>query len=97
LGASYSSQVGPGIIHSMFDPATITKCVTNVFSSLWLQKAVVLILLQRLLSGIKYTKGIIKVYWAILGVSYTTVQIATFTDCKPFKLWWQVVPDPGKF
>ncbi|KAM0525442.1 hypothetical protein ACHAPE_000147 [Trichoderma viride] len=28
-------------------------------------------------------------------MTYATVQILTFVECKPFHLYWQVVPDPG--
>ncbi|EPE33953.1 hypothetical protein GLAREA_06966 [Glarea lozoyensis ATCC 20868] len=62
---------------------------------LWLQKAVIMILYQRLLAGFRYTNIIIRLYWVILGVSYLVIQIVTFTDCHPLKLYWQVVPDPG--
>ncbi|KAF4634785.1 hypothetical protein G7Y89_g3313 [Cudoniella acicularis] len=62
---------------------------------LWLQKSVVLVLYQRILSGVHHHKIIMKIYWAILGVTYIIVQIAVFTDCRPIYLYWQVVPDPG--
>jgi hypothetical protein len=51
--------------------------------------------LRRLLQGLK-TAPIVGVYWAVLGVTFTVSFIATFIECHPFKLYWQVVPNPGK-
>lgn len=50
--------------------------------------------LQRLLKGLKSEK-VTRFYWATLGVTFLIAFIVTFTDCHPFKLYWQVVPDPG--
>lgn len=36
-----------------------------------------------------------KIYWAILFVTYVVAQVVNFTDCRPLQLYWQVVPDPG--
>lgn len=36
------------------------------------------------------------IYWAILGVTFLGAIISCFTECHPFQLYWQVVPDPGK-
>jgi hypothetical protein len=94
---SYFSLAEPGITHSKSNYTIITKYSANSTSSLWLQKAVVMILYQRILSGFKYANIIMKVYWVILGASYIVIQVVTFTDCRPLKLYWQVVPDPGKF
>jgi hypothetical protein len=35
-------------------------------------------------------------YWAILGVTFLGSIVSCFTECQPFQLYWQVVPDPGK-
>jgi hypothetical protein len=50
--------------------------------------------LQRLLQGLGSAKAT-RFYWATLGVTFIPALIVTFTDCHPFKLYWQVVPNPG--
>ncbi|RDL33193.1 uncharacterized protein BP5553_08632 [Venustampulla echinocandica] len=60
----------------------------------WLQKCVIMCVLQHLLNGILFER-VLKFYWATLGVTFLVVFIVTFTECHPFKLYYQVVPDPG--
>jgi hypothetical protein len=31
-----------------------------------------------------------------LGVTFFVAFVVTFVECHPFRLYWQVVPDPGK-
>ncbi|OBT71216.1 hypothetical protein VF21_09879 [Pseudogymnoascus sp. 05NY08] len=67
----------------------------TIFSlSSWLQKCVVMCILQRLLKGVA-SKWITKFYWITLAVTFVAALVVTFTECDPFKLYWQVVPDPG--
>ncbi|RDL35993.1 uncharacterized protein BP5553_06605 [Venustampulla echinocandica] len=60
----------------------------------WLQKCVVMCVLQRLLRGLKSDK-IVKFYWATLAVTFIVAFIVTFTECRPFGRYWQVTPYPG--
>lgn len=55
-----------------------------------------MILYQRILFVHKRTGIIINAYWGILGATYIVIQVVTFTDCHPLRLYWQVMPDPGK-
>lgn len=63
--------------------------------SLWLQKLVLLDLYRRLLLDLSYEKYIIRGYMLVFFATYVAVQVITFTECRPFRLYWQVVPDPG--
>lgn len=54
-----------------------------------------MILYQRILSVNKRTGIIINLYWGVLGATYIVIQVVTFTDCRPLRLYWQVMPDPG--
>ncbi|KAM0466362.1 hypothetical protein ACHAPV_001321 [Trichoderma viride] len=91
--------------HHHFTPTEIYQreigsklTITNrVFynSYLWLQKLVLLDLYRRLIQDLPYEKWLIRAYLAFFFVTYATVQILTFVECKPFHLYWQVVPDPG--
>ncbi|OOO08004.1 hypothetical protein OAory_01045040 [Aspergillus oryzae] len=71
----------------------VNRLVYNVY--LWLQKAVVLLLCQRILAGLPWPERIIRACWALLVASFAAVQITTFVDCRPLHLYWQVMPDPG--
>jgi hypothetical protein len=66
-----------------------------VFCSTWLQKCVVMCILQRLLQGLR-SELVVRFYWATLSVTFIVSFIVTFVECHPFKLYWQVVPNPGK-
>ena len=50
--------------------------------------------LQRLLTGLK-SQAVTNFYWATLAVTFIAAFTVTFTECHPFNLYWQVVPDPG--
>lgn len=65
--------------------------------SIWLQKCVVMILYKRMLAGLHWADMVMKIYWAVLGASYIVIQVVTFTDCKPVHLYWQLIPNPGKY
>jgi hypothetical protein len=51
--------------------------------------------LQRVLQGLK-SAHIVRVYWTTLGVTFIVAFVVTFVECHPFRLYWQVVPNPGK-
>lgn len=42
-----------------------------------------------------YEKWLIRTYLLVFFATYTIVQVFTFSECKPFHLYWQVLPDPG--
>ncbi|UKZ76318.1 hypothetical protein TrVFT333_004020 [Trichoderma virens FT-333] len=64
-------------------------------SYLWLQKLVLLDLCRRLIRDLPFEKWLLRSYLFIFFVTYTIVQVFTFSECKPFHLYWQVLPDPG--
>ncbi|KAF7593187.1 hypothetical protein BBP40_011817 [Aspergillus hancockii] len=82
----YHRQVGSRI-------TMVNRLTYNVY--LWLQKAIVLLLCQRILSGLPWPERIIKACWGFLFLSFAAVQITTFVDCSPLRLYWQVLPDPA--
>ncbi|KAH8692300.1 hypothetical protein BGW36DRAFT_419578 [Talaromyces proteolyticus] len=69
------------------------RVVYNTY--LWIQKSVVLLLCQRILTGLPTPERIITGYWGVLFASMVAVQVTTWTDCSPVHLYWQVLPDPG--
>lgn len=64
--------------------------------SLWIQKAVVLLFYRRIFSVLPAAARIIAIYWIVLCATYLAAQAACVLDCVPLRLYWQVVPNPGK-
>ncbi|KAH6970726.1 hypothetical protein BKA56DRAFT_559188 [Ilyonectria sp. MPI-CAGE-AT-0026] len=64
-------------------------------SYLWLQKLVLLDVYRRLLLNLRYEKVTIYSFLFVFFCTYVTCQVTTFSECKPFHLYWQVVPSPG--
>lgn len=58
-------------------------------------KCCLLLFYKRLTVNVERYTLVLKIIWIIMGVSYVAVQISTFSECKPFHLYWQVVPSPG--
>ncbi|GJD01291.1 Pth11-like integral membrane protein [Colletotrichum higginsianum IMI 349063] len=71
--------------------------VNRVFynSYLWLQKLVLLDVYRRLLLNLRFEKVTIWSFCAMFFGTYVACQVTTFSECDPFHLYWQVVPDPG--
>ncbi|KAL4967393.1 uncharacterized protein BDV14DRAFT_198123 [Aspergillus stella-maris] len=69
------------------------RAIYNTY--LWIQKSVVLLLCERVLTGLPEPEMIVKVYWFVLFGTIVAVQGTTFGECRPSHLYWQVVPDPG--
>ncbi len=65
-----------------------------VATSTWLQKCVIMVVLQRLLRGVE-SKKIVKFYWISLGVSFIVIFVVNFTDCNPFVNYYRLIPNPG--
>ncbi|KAL7938856.1 hypothetical protein V8C35DRAFT_276081 [Trichoderma chlorosporum] len=64
-------------------------------SYLWLQKLVLLDLYRRLIHDLPYEKWLLRFYLFVFFVAFTIAQVYTFVECRPFHLYWQVLPDPG--
>ncbi|WYZ35928.1 hypothetical protein EsH8_X_000575 [Colletotrichum jinshuiense] len=71
--------------------------VNRVFynSYLWLQKLVLLDVYRRLLLNLRFEKITIWSFSFVFFATYVACQVTTFSECNPFHLYWQVVPDPG--
>ncbi len=52
-------------------------------------------IVQQLLRGVQ-SYWVLKFFWATMGVTFVASLIVCFTECQPFSLYWQVIPDPGK-
>ena len=58
-------------------------------------KCSLLIFYKRLTTNVSRYETLLQAIWIILGLSYVVVQIVTFGECRPFHLYWQVVPPAG--
>ncbi|KAF4972716.1 hypothetical protein FSARC_781 [Fusarium sarcochroum] len=52
-------------------------------------------LYRRLFLNLRYEHLIIRSYLVVFAGTYIACQVTTFSECNPFHLYWQVVPDPG--
>ncbi|KAI0397639.1 hypothetical protein F5Y17DRAFT_319148 [Xylariaceae sp. FL0594] len=62
---------------------------------LWLQVSILLLFYSRIIFGFRWVACMVKVAWATVATTYVAVILATFLECRPFSLYWQVRPDPG--
>ncbi|KAJ6786535.1 hypothetical protein PWT90_08193 [Aphanocladium album] len=62
---------------------------------IWLQKCVVMSIIQHLLKGLElYTT--LTFYWSTIAVTFVVSVVMCFVECQPFHNYWAVFPDPGK-
>ncbi|KAF2765926.1 hypothetical protein EJ03DRAFT_195191 [Teratosphaeria nubilosa] len=62
---------------------------------LWLQKLVLLDLYRRLYLNLRWERGIYQIFLVFFAVTYFGTQISNISECRPTRLYWQVIPDPG--
>ncbi|KAI1607885.1 hypothetical protein EDD37DRAFT_644300 [Exophiala viscosa] len=68
--------------------------VTTVY---WLQSALLLLFYCRIFEvRAQSTTALIRICWVALPTTYIAVVLATFLECHPFSLYWQIDPNPGK-
>ena len=77
---------------------SIASLLSRVFLTLalWFQIAILLDFYSHITSGIRYIAITIKVAWITWIASLVAIVLATFLECHPFSLYWQVRPDPGQ-
>lgn len=64
-------------------------------TALWLMCSLLLLLYRRFIRHLPWMKYAITGTWVFIGLSYVGVVLATFLECRPFSLYWQVYPNPG--
>ncbi|EXJ72536.1 uncharacterized protein A1O5_03682 [Cladophialophora psammophila CBS 110553] len=63
----------------------------------WLQSCLLLLFYSRIFEiRAKWTTRLIQICWMAIPVTYVGVVLATFLECQPFHLYWQVKPSPGR-
>ncbi|ETN39369.1 uncharacterized protein HMPREF1541_05592 [Cyphellophora europaea CBS 101466] len=61
----------------------------------WLQICLLLLFYGGMVREFHWVNTI-KACWLAIVVTYITVVLVTFLECTPFRLYWQVDPNPGK-
>lgn len=54
-------------------------------------------LLARLISKMPYERIVVYSFWGALLSTFIASVVTVFADCRPFKLYWQIYPDPGEW
>ncbi|KAI1778776.1 hypothetical protein F4818DRAFT_229213 [Hypoxylon cercidicola] len=62
---------------------------------LWLQIGLLLLFYSRITSGITWADRLAKLAWITTLLTFAGIVLATFLECHPIELYWQVDPDPG--
>ncbi|KAI1334875.1 hypothetical protein F5Y15DRAFT_265809 [Xylariaceae sp. FL0016] len=96
LGPDYAETITTAEMNRRMLGAKLSlpnRAVYNTY--IWTQKGVVLLLTERLLAGLPRTVYVIRCYWVVLLVTLLAVQITSLSECHPFHLYWQIIPDPG--
>lgn len=73
--------------------ALISRFLITTFY--WLQICLLLLFYSSMVRDVHWVNSI-KACWLAIGVTYITVVLLTFLECRPFHLYWQVEPHPGK-
>lgn len=68
---------------------------TLITASCWLQVSLLLLFYSRMMYSICWVARMIRLTWIATIASFIAVVLATFLECRPFHLYWQVHPDPG--
>lgn len=61
----------------------------------WLQCAILLLFYTNVVSHITWTRYLIRVCWGLILSTYIAVVLATFLECRPFRLYWET-PASGR-
>ncbi|KAI0101111.1 hypothetical protein F4814DRAFT_105891 [Daldinia grandis] len=64
-------------------------------AALWFQICLLLLFYSRITSGITWADRLTKTAWVAVVLTFIAVVLATFLECRPISLYWQISPDPG--
>ncbi|PGH02771.1 hypothetical protein AJ79_07536 [Helicocarpus griseus UAMH5409] len=85
----------PGIHHREMGSKLALANRVVYATYIWTQKAVIIVLYNRIPPGLLWPGRILTASWVALAVTFILVLVMSFSECSPFHLYWQVVPDPG--
>lgn len=74
--------------------ALIARLLITTFY--WLQNCLLLLFYSRILEiRARWTTVLIQLCWIAMPLTYIAVVLATFLECHPFRVYWQIEPNPG--
>ncbi|PNS17166.1 hypothetical protein CAC42_7220 [Sphaceloma murrayae] len=88
LDAEDLKNIKKGSILSLF-ARILTTCI------IWSMNLLLLLLYRRLVAHLPWVKHAITGTFVFIALSYFAVIAATFLECRPFHLYWQISPAPG--
>ncbi|KAK8029922.1 hypothetical protein PG993_011213 [Apiospora rasikravindrae] len=93
LGSGSSQEVGD----ATYKAGQILVLVARVFFSLilWLQICLILSFYARLVHDVTVMTWVLRAIWCAVVVTFVAVVLATFLECRPFRLYWQRHPEPA--
>ncbi|KAK6346145.1 hypothetical protein TWF730_010477 [Orbilia blumenaviensis] len=63
--------------------------------ALWSLKFVILDFLWRIIRKLPYERPVMITYTLTIVVTWIAATAILLAECRPFRLWWQLYPDPG--
>lgn len=88
-----SSQTPPSVPPSIKIGSILVLLARLLISTFyWLQSAILLLFYTRMFSHFDGLRRTIHVCWAIIGGTYIAVIGTGLLECRPFYLYWQVLP-----
>ncbi|KAF4962635.1 hypothetical protein FSARC_9305 [Fusarium sarcochroum] len=66
-------------------------------SLLWVLKAAICTFYYRLTKDLDGYRTRVTIGFALIIISFVTIQLNLLLSCRPFVHWWQIYPDPGAF
>lgn len=74
--------------------ALIARLLITTFY--WLQTCLLLLFYSRIFEvRARWTTILIRICWVAIPLTYVAVVLATFLECHPFQLYWQIEENPG--
>ena len=70
----------------------VARCLSTTF--LWLQITLLQRFYARVVDHIQWTRKAITITWITIVTTYTTCILATFLECRPLHLYWQIENRP---
>jgi hypothetical protein len=75
--------------------ALVARMLITTF--FWLQNCLLLLFYSQIFTfRPRWTTMLIRTCWIAMPITYIAVILSTLLECRPFRLYWQVQPDPGQ-
>ncbi|KPI43248.1 uncharacterized protein AB675_7132 [Cyphellophora attinorum] len=94
--ATEPPHLSPEKLNEVQDGSVLTLVSRALITTFyWLQICLLLLFYSGMLRDLHWV-WTIRATWVTIGVTYVVCIILTFTGCRPFRLYYQVDPNPGR-